>query len=219
MVKKITREDACSVLEVEVGVRAAAPSPCNDWPCASPVWAAAASTAIPVLTYVCSRPLPLPALAAAHPPPTRRPPARPQEDAEYDVIRKAYKRLSLQWHPDKLPPEREQEGREMFQKINAAYQVGGVAGGGGAMALTQSEWSQVESAVLPDDACLSLALSAMMSQPPPLVCHHCRRRPPPAARRPQKLVNDEGDSEEDEDEDGFDGSSSFERMYEFFQYM
>ena len=40
------------------------------------------------------------------------------EHATRDEIRKAFLKLSKRYHPDRNP-----EGKEMFQKINAAYQV------------------------------------------------------------------------------------------------
>ena len=168
----------------------------------------------PARRHLCrlpSPPLPPPATAAT----------RSQEDAEYDVIRKAYKRLSLQWHPDKLPQEREQEGREMFQKINSAYQV--CEGGGRRRRGFNSEGG------LQFRGSRARVFSGAPSLMPPITRTVCRDHPPPAlvcraacccpCCLPQKLVNDEGDSE-DEDEYGFDdSSSSFDRMYDFFQYM
>lgn len=37
---------------------------------------------------------------------------------------RAFFRKSKEWHPDKVEEERKEEATIMFQKINAAYQVG-----------------------------------------------------------------------------------------------
>lgn len=37
----------------------------------------------------------------------------------------AYYKLSREWHPDKVGPERQEEATVMFQRINAAYQASG----------------------------------------------------------------------------------------------
>lgn len=51
-----------------------------------------------------------------------------QEGASHAVLKKAFFKRSKEWHPDKVEEERKEEATQMFQKINAAYQVG-VAGG------------------------------------------------------------------------------------------
>ncbi len=43
-----------------------------------------------------------------------------QRDSDSSTIKKAYKRLSLEFHPDK---NRSPEAPAMFQKINTAYEV------------------------------------------------------------------------------------------------
>lgn len=44
------------------------------------------------------------------------------ENADSAAIKKAYRRLSMQWHPDKNP-NRQEEATIMFQKIATAYEV------------------------------------------------------------------------------------------------
>jgi DnaJ family protein B protein 6 len=44
------------------------------------------------------------------------------EDAEQDQIKKAYKKLALQWHPDKNP-DKVKEAEEKFKEIGEAYSV------------------------------------------------------------------------------------------------
>lgn len=43
-------------------------------------------------------------------------------DATLDIVKKAYRRLALLWHPDKNP-ENEQEAEKMFRKLSEAYTV------------------------------------------------------------------------------------------------
>ena len=43
-------------------------------------------------------------------------------DADQDAIRRQYRRLALQWHPDKNP-DRVAEATERFRQIQAAYSV------------------------------------------------------------------------------------------------
>lgn len=43
-------------------------------------------------------------------------------DASEDEVRKAYRKLALQWHPDKNP-DKPEESSEMFRKISEAYDV------------------------------------------------------------------------------------------------
>lgn len=43
-------------------------------------------------------------------------------EASADAIRKAYRELALQWHPDKNP-DKPQESAEMFRRISEAYEV------------------------------------------------------------------------------------------------
>ena len=38
-----------------------------------------------------------------------------------DEVKKAYRKLCLKWHPDKNPPEKEQEAKQRFTRITAAY--------------------------------------------------------------------------------------------------
>lgn len=46
---------------------------------------------------------------------------RVQEDADKDQIKKAYRRKSLQWHPDKHPEQDRPAASVEFQKISAAF--------------------------------------------------------------------------------------------------
>lgn len=43
-------------------------------------------------------------------------------DSSADEIRKAYRKLALQWHPDKNP-DKQEEAAEMFRQISEAYDV------------------------------------------------------------------------------------------------
>lgn len=44
-------------------------------------------------------------------------------DADPAVIERAYKALSLKWHPDTAPPSRRTEATEQMKRINEAYAV------------------------------------------------------------------------------------------------
>lgn len=44
-------------------------------------------------------------------------------DAKDEEIKKAFRTLAMQWHPDKVPQERKQEAEEKFKEINEAYHV------------------------------------------------------------------------------------------------
>ncbi|KAI0255928.1 DnaJ domain-containing protein [Lactifluus subvellereus] len=46
-----------------------------------------------------------------------------QKDATDDQIRKAYRRLALQTHPDRVPPEQKLTAEDEFRKVNNAYEV------------------------------------------------------------------------------------------------
>ena len=43
--------------------------------------------------------------------------------AEPEVIEKAYKALSMKYHPDRVPPEKRPLATRRMQRINAAYAV------------------------------------------------------------------------------------------------
>ena len=43
--------------------------------------------------------------------------------AEREVIEKAYKALSMKYHPDKVAPERRERATRRMQRINEAYSV------------------------------------------------------------------------------------------------
>lgn len=47
------------------------------------------------------------------------------KDASDPEIKKAYRKLALEWHPDKhnQDPEKKQEADKKFRDINEAYQV------------------------------------------------------------------------------------------------
>ena len=74
--------------------------------------------------------LPPPLCRRRHPPPLPPSPASTlvdapaQEDADHSALKKAFFRKSKELHPDKVEEERKEEATLMFQKINAAYQVG-----------------------------------------------------------------------------------------------
>lgn len=44
-------------------------------------------------------------------------------DAGADDIKKAYRRLALEWHPDRHPPERREEAERQFKRVAEAYEV------------------------------------------------------------------------------------------------
>ena len=44
-----------------------------------------------------------------------------RRDAEREVIEKAYKALSLKYHPDRVPPEHRERVTRRMQRINEAY--------------------------------------------------------------------------------------------------
>ncbi|KAG2423059.1 hypothetical protein HXX76_015575 [Chlamydomonas incerta] len=46
-----------------------------------------------------------------------------QSGAGEEEVRAAYKRLALQWHPDKQPAEAAQAATARFQRISAGYAV------------------------------------------------------------------------------------------------
>jgi len=46
-----------------------------------------------------------------------------RRDATKDEIKEAYRRLALQWHPDRVPPEKKKEAEEKFKEISEAYAV------------------------------------------------------------------------------------------------
>jgi DnaJ-class molecular chaperone len=43
-------------------------------------------------------------------------------DADENAIKKAYRKLAIQWHPDKNP-DNQKEAEEVFKKIGEAYAV------------------------------------------------------------------------------------------------
>ena len=43
--------------------------------------------------------------------------------ATADEIKKAYRKLALKWHPDRVPPEKKDEAQTKFQEIGAAFDV------------------------------------------------------------------------------------------------
>jgi len=49
------------------------------------------------------------------------------QDADIDRIKKAYRKLAMEWHPDRLPPsasaEQQQTAQAKFQEITRAYSV------------------------------------------------------------------------------------------------
>ncbi len=44
-------------------------------------------------------------------------------DASLEEIKKAYRKLALQYHPDRVPPEKKKEAEEKFKEISEAYAV------------------------------------------------------------------------------------------------
>ncbi len=46
-----------------------------------------------------------------------------RRDADPAVIEKAYKALSMKYHPDRLPAEARSEANRRMQRINEAYEV------------------------------------------------------------------------------------------------
>ncbi len=44
-------------------------------------------------------------------------------DASIEEIKKAYRKLALQYHPDRVPPEKKKEAEEKFKEISEAYAV------------------------------------------------------------------------------------------------
>lgn len=68
--------------------------------------------------------------AGPAPEPAREPPWKVlgvKQDATAEQVKKAYRKLALQWHPDHVPPEAPAADKEqahvMFQKIQRAYKV------------------------------------------------------------------------------------------------
>jgi len=45
------------------------------------------------------------------------------KDASTDEIKRAYRALSLKWHPDRCPPDKKEEAQSKFQEIGAAYEI------------------------------------------------------------------------------------------------
>ncbi len=43
--------------------------------------------------------------------------------ASEDELRKAYRKLALKWHPDRVPPEKKDEAQAKFQDIAEAFEV------------------------------------------------------------------------------------------------
>jgi len=46
-----------------------------------------------------------------------------KKNASLDDIKKAYRSLALQYHPDRVPPEKKKESEEKFKEISEAYAV------------------------------------------------------------------------------------------------
>jgi DnaJ-class molecular chaperone len=44
-------------------------------------------------------------------------------EASADEIKRAYRALSLKWHPDRCPPDKKDEAQSKFQEIGAAYET------------------------------------------------------------------------------------------------
>jgi DnaJ-class molecular chaperone len=43
--------------------------------------------------------------------------------ASQEEIKKAYRKLALKWHPDRVAPEKKDEAQAKFQEIGAAFDV------------------------------------------------------------------------------------------------
>lgn len=64
--------------------------------------------------------------AASGPRTVRRPPWEVlgiAQDATVDEIKKAYRKLALEWHPDRVPAEERDDARLMFEEITRAKEV------------------------------------------------------------------------------------------------
>lgn len=68
--------------------------------------------------------------AVTPPQPQREPPwdvLGVKQDATIEQVKKAYRKLAMQWHPDTVGPEAptvdKEKAHEMFQKINRAFKV------------------------------------------------------------------------------------------------
>ena len=46
-----------------------------------------------------------------------------KKGASKDEIKDAYRKLALQWHPDRVSPEKKKEAEEKFKEISEAYAV------------------------------------------------------------------------------------------------
>lgn len=46
-----------------------------------------------------------------------------EKTADERTIKKAYRKLALQWHPDRVPEDKKAEAEEKFKEINEAYSV------------------------------------------------------------------------------------------------
>ena len=46
-----------------------------------------------------------------------------QKNASQEDIKKAYKKMALKWHPDRVPPEKKDEAQTKFQEIGEAFEV------------------------------------------------------------------------------------------------
>jgi DnaJ-class molecular chaperone len=44
-------------------------------------------------------------------------------EASAEEIKRAYRALSLKWHPDRCPPEKKEDAQSKFQEIGAAYEI------------------------------------------------------------------------------------------------
>ena len=45
------------------------------------------------------------------------------EDADDATIKKAYRRLAIKWHPDKVGADQQDEATERFKEIGKAYAI------------------------------------------------------------------------------------------------